>query len=172
MLKLIGGVLVACSGIGLAVSVTNEIRQHLLRLYEIRQLLVNIAGEAAMALLPMEHILRQPTLTKDPVLQKVCSQIAKRLTERREESGKKIWYDTFQENKKELGVSAAELEIIANAGSSFFGRNIKENERMLSIYLDRLDFVIDNERKEQKEKQKVAGTVSVMGGMLLVILLI
>lgn len=56
MLKLIGGILVAGSGVGLAVNMIAEIRQHLLRLYEIRQLLINISGEAALALLPMEHI--------------------------------------------------------------------------------------------------------------------
>lgn len=52
MLKLIGGILVAGSGVGLAVNMIAEIRQHLLRLYEIRQLLINISGEAALALLP------------------------------------------------------------------------------------------------------------------------
>ena len=65
---------------------------------------------------------------------------------------------------------ASELEIIANAGNAFFGRNIKENERMLSIYLERLDFVIEQERKDQREKQRVAGAVSGIGGMMLVIL--
>ena len=73
---------------------------------------------------------------------------------------------------KELGICASELEIIANAGNAFFGRNIKENERMLSIYLERLDFVIEQERKDQREKQRVAGAVSVIGGMMLVILFI
>ena len=89
MLKLIGGILVAGSGVGLAVNMIAEIRQHLLRLYEIRQLLINISGEAALALLPMEHILNQPTLTNDVVLQKVCGQIADRLAAKKVESGGK-----------------------------------------------------------------------------------
>ena len=165
MLKLIGGILVAGSGVGLAVNMIAEIRQHLLRLYEIRQLLINISGEAALALLPMEHILNQPTLTNDVVLQKVCGQIADRLAAKKVESGGKIWWDIFWKNRKELGICASELEIIANAGNAFFGRNIKENERMLSIYLERLDFVIEQERKDQREKQRVAGAVSVIGGM-------
>ena len=152
MLKLIGGILVAGSGVGLAVNMIAEIRQHLLRLYEIRQLLINISGEAALALLPMEHILNQPTLTNDVVLQKVCGQIADRLAAKKGESGGEIWWDIFWKNRKELGICASELEIIANAGNAFFGRNIKENERMLSIYLERLDFVIEQERKEQREK--------------------
>lgn len=75
MLKLIGGILVAGSGVGLAVNMIAEIRQHLLRLYEIRQLLINISGEAALALLPMEHILNQPTLTNDVVLQKYADRL-------------------------------------------------------------------------------------------------
>ena len=155
MLKLIGGILVAGSGVGLAVNMIAEIRQHLLRLYEIRQLLINISGEAALALLPMEHILNQPTLTNDVVLQKVCGQIADRLAAKKVESGGKIWWDIFWKNR-----------------NAFFGRNIKENERMLSIYLERLDFVIEQERKDQREKQRVAGAVSVIGGMMLVILFI
>ena len=167
MLKLIGGILVAGSGVGLAVNMIAEIRQHLLRLYEIRQLLINISGEAALALLPMEHILNQPTLTNDVVLQKVCGQIADRLAAKKVESGGEIWWDIFWKNRKELGICASELEIIANAGNA-----IKENERMLSIYLERLDFVIEQERKEQREKQRVAGAVSVIGGMMLVILFI
>ena len=166
MLKLIGGILVAGSGVGLAVNMIAEIRQHLLRLYEIRQLLINISGEAALALLPMEHILNQPTLTNDVVLQKVCGQIADRLAAKKVESGGKIWWDIFWKNRKEVGICASELEIIANAG------NAKENERMLSIYLERLDFVIEQERKDQREKQRVAGAVSVIGGMMLVILFI
>ena len=172
MLKLIGGILVAGSGVGLAVSMIGEIRQHLQRLYEIRQLLLNISGEEALALLPMEHILDKPGLTKDAALQKVCREIAESLATKKEGSGSEIWREAFWKNQKELGLHAAELEITANAGTAFFGRNIKENEKMLSIYLERLDFVIGQERKEQREKQKVAGTVSVIGGMLLVILLI
>lgn len=171
MLKLIGGILVAGSGVGLAVNMIAEIRQHLLRLYEIRQLLINISGEAALALLPMEHILNQPTLTNDVVLQKVCGQIADRLAAKKVESGGKIWWDIFWKNRKELGICASELEIIANAGNAFFGRNIKEMKECFLLFRE-LDFVIEQERKDQREKQRVAGAVSVIGGMMLVILFI
>ena len=165
MLKLIGGILVAGSGVGLAVSMIGEIRQHLQRLYEIRQLLLNISGEEALALLPMEHILDKPGLTKDAALQKVCREIAESLAAKKEGSGSEIWREAFWKNQKELGLHAAELEITANAGTAFFGRNIKENEKMLH-----------GGRRGQEHRaglsQKVAGTVSVIGGMMLVILLI
>ena len=45
MLKLIGGILVAGSGVGLAVNMIAEIRQHLLRLYEICLLYTSDAAD-------------------------------------------------------------------------------------------------------------------------------
>ena len=101
MLKLIGGILVAGSGVGLAVNMIAEIRQHLLRLYEIRQLLINISGEAALALLPMEHILNQPTLTNDVVLQKVCDRLLIVLLQKREKAEVKsggIYFGKIEKN--------------------------------------------------------------------------
>ncbi len=40
------------SGVGLAVSMIGEIRQHLQRLYEIRQLLLNISGGGGTCIAP------------------------------------------------------------------------------------------------------------------------
>ena len=96
MLKLIGGILVAGSGVGLAVNMIAEIRQHLLRLYEIRQLLINISGEAALALLPMEHILNQPTLTNDVVLQLLIVLLQKR--EKAEVKSGGIYFGKIEKN--------------------------------------------------------------------------
>lgn len=101
MLKLIGGILVAGSGVGLAVNMIAEIRQHLLRLYEIRQLLINISGEAALALLPMEHILNQPTLTNDVVLQKYADRLLIVLLQKREKAEVKsggIYFGKIEKN--------------------------------------------------------------------------
>ena len=111
MLKLIGGILVAGSGVGLAVSMIGEIRQHLQRLYEIRQLLLNISGEEALALLPMEHILDKPGLTKDAALQKVCREIAESLATKKEGSGSEIWREAFWKNQKELGLTRRNLKL-------------------------------------------------------------
>ena len=45
-----------------------------------------------------------------------------------------------------------------------------ENEKSLEHYLERLDYVIGQAREEQKEKQKVYQTVSVMCGLIVILL--
>lgn len=49
---------------------------------------------------------------------------------------------------------------------------MEENRRHLELSLERLDFLIGTARGEQKEKQKVYGAISVLGGVMLVILLV
>lgn len=74
--------------------------------------------------------------------------------------------------QKKLGLTQEEKEIVAGAGSAFFGKSMGENEKSLEHCLERLDYVIDEVRGEQKEKQKVYQTVSVMCGLIVVILLL
>lgn len=118
MLKLIGGILVAGSGVGLAVNMIAEIRQHLLRLYEIRQLLINISGEAALALLPMEHILNQPTLTNDVVLQKYADRLLIVLLQKREKAEVKsggIYFGKIEKNWESVRLNLRLLRMTGNA---------------------------------------------------------
>lgn len=51
-----------------------------------------------------------------------------------------------------------------------FRKSMGENEKSLEHYLKRLDYVIDQVRGEQKEKQKVYQTVSVMCGLIVILL--
>ena len=67
---------------------------------------------------------------------------------------------------------AAEREVLEHAGRAFFGKNTEENASNLALCLERLDYIIEEKRGEQKEKKRVAQTVSIMGGLMLIILLI
>ncbi len=49
---------------------------------------------------------------------------------------------------------------------------MEENKKQLTLTLERLDFVIEATRGEQKEKQRVYQALSVVCGLMLIILLI
>lgn len=134
MLKLIGGILVAGSGVGLAVSMIGEIRQHLQRLYEIRQLLLNISGEEALALLPMEHILDKPGLTKDAALQKVCREIAESLATKKEGSGSEIWREAFWKTRKNWGFTRRNLKLPQMQVPLFWQKYQRERENAFYLF--------------------------------------
>ncbi len=172
MLKLAGGLLIEAASVGLAICFGREIKEHLRLLYEIRQMFADIFQEAQYSLLPMEKILTSKIIPRDAVLAEACARLASLLAEKNGEGGAALWKQVFRDSRKALGLKEAEAEIIENAGKAFFGKNTEENGRNLSLYLERLDYVIEHARSEQKEKQRVLQTVSILGGFLLILLLI
>lgn len=84
--------------------------------------------------------------------------------------GQELWQERIEAWQKTLGLTSEEKEIFAGAGCAFFGKSMGENEKSLEHYLERLDYVIDQVRGEQKEKQKVYQTVSVMCGLIIILL--
>ena len=78
--------------------------------------------------------------------------------------------EAFAEKMQKL--LGEEAEILEGAGGAFFGKSVEENRKHLSLSMERLNFLIEEIRKGQKEKQKVYQTVSVMCGVLLIILLL
>ena len=105
-------------------------------------------------------------------LQEILREIGEKLKEKTAGFGEEIWRESFAMRRHLLGLREEESEIIEQAGRAFFGKSMEENQKILSLYLERLDFLIEGERKERREKQKVYQTVCVMSGLVLVILLV
>lgn len=172
MLKLIGSILVVTASAGMAYSIRRDLAEHLKLLYEIRKLLVDISYAAYESMQPVEILLGCFIRTRDERLNRACKEIAERLLEKKEGKGEMVWRSVFAAYRKELGLVAEEAEILEGAGSAFFGKSVEENKKHLALILERLDFLIETARGEQKEKQKVYGTVTVLCGLMLVILLV
>lgn len=172
MLKAVGSLVIVAASIGLAQTLRKELHAHMRLLYELRRLLLDIAYAAFASMQPVEILLGCFIQTRDERLNRLCKEMAERLTEKQEERGEDVWRSTVFQYRKELQLSEEEAEVIESAGSAFFGKSVDENRRYLAVVLERLDFLIETARGEQKERQKVYGTVSVLCGLLLVLLLV
>lgn len=172
MLKLFGSIIIITASMGIAYCIQRDMEEHLRLLYEMRKLFLDIAYAASESMRPMEVLLGCFVRAKDERLNFICRQIAEGLLEKKEGKGEEVWERVFAKERRSLGLSQEEAEVAERAGSAFFGKSVEENEKHLEYTLERLDFLIENIRKEQKEKQKVYQTVSVMGGFLLILLLI
>lgn len=172
MLKLLGSILIAAASIGFAFSIRRELTAHLSLLYEIRRLFVDLSNEAGYSMQPVEILLGSFLKPADDRLKRICEEIEDRLAKKNAGTGEAVFCEVFEAHRRELGLNEEEIEILKNAGNAFFGKSMEENRKNLSLVLERLDFIIENTRKEQKEKQKVYQTVSVMCGLMLIILLI
>ena len=155
MLKVLGSMLILLASVGFGFQIQMDLRNHLRLLYDIRKLLLDIANETAYTMDPMEVVLEHAIHSRNPYLNEICQE---------------LWQERIEAWQKRLGLSLEEKEIFAGAGCAFFGKSMGENEKSLEHYLERLDYVIDQVRGEQKEKQKVYQTVSVMCGLIIILL--
>ena len=172
MLKVFGSVLIIFASAGFGFQVCMDLKKHLQMLYDVRKLFLDIANEMAYSMEPVEVILGQSVHSKNPYLNEFCHEIGEGLQKKNRGNGQELWQERLCVWQKKLGLTQEEKEIVAGAGSAFFGKSMGETEKSLEHCLERLDYVIDEVRGEQKEKQKVYQTVSVMCGLIVVILLL
>ena len=172
ILKILGSSLVLLSSMGLAMCIRKEMKDHLRCLFELRNLLYEIFWEMNFSMQPVEMVLLYQIETTHAGIGEIVREIGEKLKEKTASLGEEIWRESFSMYRKKLGLTEEESEIIEEAGSAFFGKSMEENQKMLSLYLERLDFLIEGERKERREKQKVYQTICVMSGLVLVILLV
>ena len=172
MLKLVGSALILIASIGLAYSIQTELKQHQSRLFGLRSLLTKIFWEMHYSMRPVEMVLLYQIDTQDECLNRILREIGGSLMKKEAKCGEDIWQDVFKRNRRELGLTVEESELIEQAGRAFFGKSVEENQKILSLYQERLDFLMEVERKERKEKQKVYQTVCIMSGLVLIILLV
>jgi len=172
VLKLIGSVLILIASIGLAYSVQIELKEHQKRLFELRSLLTKIFWEMNYSMRPVEMVLLYQIDTQDEYLNEIIQEIGKCLMKKEAKCGEDIWREVFRKHRRQLGLKTDEGELIEQAGRAFFGKSVEENQKILSLYQEKIDFLMEVERKERKEKQKVYQTVCIMSGLILIILLV
>ena len=167
-----GGGLILIASLGLAFCIRLELKEHLRRLFEWRNLLYEIFWEMNYSMQPVEMVLLYQIDTANKEIREMLREIGQKLMDKTAGMGEEVWRACFAGHKEQLGLKEEEYEIIIQAGSAYFGKSMEENQKMLSLYLERLDFLIEGERKERREKQKVYQTLCVMSGLILVILLV
>ena len=172
MLKLVGSALILIASIGLAYSIQNELKQHQKRLFELRSLLTKIFWEMHYSMQPVEMVLLYQIDMQDECLNEIVVEIGNCLMKKEAKCGEDIWRDVFKKYRQRLGLKTEESELIEQAGQAFFGKSVEENQKILSLYQEKLDFLMEVEQKERKEKQKVYQTVCIMSGLMLIILLV
>lgn len=172
MLKIMGSIMIIAASVGLAFCIRRDMKEHLCLLYEIRKMLIDISSAAEESMQPVEILLGCFVRTKDVRLNQACSQIAEKLIEKKEGRGEVVWKMVFEQYRPQLQLTQEEGELLEQAGCAFFGKSMQENQKHLNITLERLNFLLENTRKEQKEKQKVYQTVTIVSGLMLVLLLL
>lgn len=160
------------ASIGLAYTIRLELKEHLQCLFELRNLLYEIFWEMNYSMQPVEMVLLYQVETRNPCINEIIKEIGEKLMQKTALCGEEIWRESFAVRRQRLGLKEEEGEIIEQAGNAYFGKSMDENQKILELYLEQLDFLIEGERRERREKQKVYQTVCVMSGLVFIILLV
>ena len=172
LLKIVGSFCVFMASIGLAHEIKVELQEHQQLLFELRNLLTKIYWEMNYSMHPVEMVLLYQIQTRNVLLDEIIKEIGGKLMKKEAKCGADVWKEVFHAYRRKLRLTAEEGELIEQAGNAFFGKSVEENQKILSLYQEKLDFMMDVERRERREKQKVYQTVCLMSGLVLIILLV
>jgi stage III sporulation protein AB len=172
VLKAVGSALILAASVGFPYRLHRERILHIEQLGEIRSLLLSLEAEETLFRQPMELLLQRQAIPLSRPLREICETMRGELAGKQGKSGEKIWSDVVRENRGDLLLSQEESELFARAGGALFGKSVEENRRQLSYLIGQLEEQIRTRRQEKREKQRVYGTVSLMGGMILILVLL
>lgn len=166
MLKLIGSILIlaACTGIGFSKS--NEMQLHLNELEELKKIFYLLKSELQYTRAPFAEVFEKiGRKTKEP-FQTWLLDLCSRLNEKRSGIFWDMWCNSIEENLNGSKLKEDELAELKSVGKNL------EYIESLDLYLEQMEYRIQNTRENYRSKRKLCQSLGIMGGIFLVILLL
>lgn len=166
MLKLIGSILIlaACTGIGFSKS--SEMQLHLNELEELKKIFYLLKSELQYTRAPFAEVFEKiGRKTKEP-FQTWLLDLCSRLNEKRSGIFWDMWCNSIEENLNGSKLKEDELAELKSVGKNL------EYIESLDLYLEQMEYRIQNTRENYRSKRKLCQSLGIMGGIFLVILLL
>lgn len=164
--KLMGSVLilVACSGIGYAKS--DEMKQHLNELEEIKKLFYLLKSELQYTRAPFAEIFEKIGRKVAEPYQTWMLKLCERIKEKNGGRFWEVWNTSIEEDLQKSRLKTEELDELRHVGKNL------EYIESLDLYIEQLEYKIKNLREVYRSKRKLCQSLGIMGGIFLVILLL
>lgn len=170
MLKAVGVLLILAGAGGFGMYLSSYLKGHLEQLIEWREIFAQMDAGREYLRLPYAQLLRRTAKGKREVFGEILYEVADLMEKNNEADVKMLWEAAFQKRKKYLLLKEEEEELLlALAGSLLLEGN---HTQVAKIYFLQMEDKIAQAMEEKKDKQKLYGTVSILCGLFLVILLL
>lgn len=165
MLKILGILLIVTGAGGIGNYLCGYLNHHLKQLIECREIFSQMEAGREYLRLPYAELLRRTAKGKTKVFQELLSDIAEEMEQNREADAGVLWEKELVKRKDELLFDEEERELFTALAKSLMleGNHTKVSE----IYFLQLEDQVVQAMEEKKDKQKLYGTVSVLGGLFL-----
>ena len=146
------------------------LRLHLKQLVECREIFARMDAEREYLRLPYAQLLRRTATGRSGVFFDILSEVAEGMEASSEADAEVLWKAAIRKRDKQFLLCQEETEILLSLAKSLMMEG--NHTQVAKIYFMQLEDRILQVMKEKKEKQKLCGAISILGGLFLVILLL
>ncbi len=170
MLRAAGMFFIMIGAAGLGGYLRSCLRGRLEQLVECRELFAEMDALREYVRLPYEQLLRRTAKGRNSIFAEICNEVADEMEKNENADVKGLWQDSFLKRKQLLYLKEEEIEILSALAKSLMLEG--NHAKVAEMYFLQLEDKIVQAMEEKKEKQKLYGSVSVLLGLFLVILLL
>lgn len=166
MQRIIGSIMVIAVCTALGFEKSRELQLHLNSLEELKKLFTLLKSEVQYTKAPFAEVFLKLSKKMNGSYKDWLLYVSRQLEKRERETLHKVWKTSVYEYLKDCKLTKEELEELCDVGGTL------GYIETLDIYLNQLDFSIQNTREELKTKKKLYQSMGIMCGIFLVIVLL
>lgn len=170
MLKIAGILLIVAGAGGFGRYLGFYLKMHLEQLTEFREVFAQMDAEREYLRLPYAQLLRKAAKGKTSLLSEMLGEVADAMEENREADAGALWKRAILAKDGQVLLKEEEKDLILALARSLTLEG--SHAQVAKLYAMQLDDAILKAMEEKKEKQKLYGTVGILGGVFLAILLL
>ena len=166
MYKWIGSILIliACTGMGYGRS--HEMQHHLIELEELKKICCLLKSELEYTRAPFAEVFDKIGKRTIEPFQTWLLRLSNRLHEKGTGTFWEIWSDSIAIDLQGSRLKIEEIEELRGIGKNL------EYVESLELYIQQLEYNIQNTREDYQSKKKLCQSMGIMGGIFLVTLLL
>ncbi len=171
MLKLAGSLLVIAASFLYGWKLNEELREHVVQLAGMKEMLLMLRGEISYARTPLKEAFRQVASQGKEPFSSFLLKAAEGL-DGTEDSMGTFWSRLVDQEAGNFYFTREEFGLFKRAGENFGYLDTQMQLKNLELYMEQTEGLLRKAQKELEDRQKVARILSLTCGLFLVILLI
>ena len=166
LFKTLGCIFILVSSVGIGFSMSKELEKHLDELEKIKHIFSLMRSEMQYSRVPFAEVFEKIGIKMNGIYGNWLCKLSTKLEEKEGGTFEEQWSQSIDEMLKQSALKKDEKNELKS-----MGKNLEYIES-LDIYIEQLEYSIKQTRESNQSKKKICKSMSITGGMFLVILLI
>lgn len=171
MTKWIGAAFVIIGALGIGWYLQQNLRRHLILLGELKQALICMRNDLLYTRSPMGELYESARQCVGQELRECFAELEQQTQENAQAEAYQIWNNVWTLQSKKLGFTGEEQRILLRAGQKLGGIEVNQQVELLQFAQEQLEERLEQYRRTQKQQEHLYRSLSLLGGLFLVVLL-